>query len=224
MIPSSQCGDILKQIHWGHLGIQKCQFRTRETVYWPGISKAIENIVNNCETCHKFSANNRKQGPDGTLGLEIPMIPWPKLTMNIFTFDNNRYLVVVDYTSKFPLIRRLPSMTAWADTEMLKSIFTEYGLPTCIVSDNGPCYTSECFATEMHKLGIQHITTSPHHHQSNGLAEVYVKITKHILQKAKDTNEDLTFPWWCIKPLPLDLTNQAQWEYSMDIRHGVIYH
>ena len=42
----------------------------------------------------------------------------------------------------------------------------------------------------MHKLGIQHITTSPHHHHSNGLAEVYVKITKCILQKAKDTNED----------------------------------
>ena len=73
---------------------------------------------------------------------------------------------------------------------MLKSIFAEYGLPTCINSDRCPCYVSEYFAAEMHKLRIQHITTSPHHHQSNGLAEVYVKITKCIMQKAKDTKED----------------------------------
>ena len=81
-------------------------------------------------------------------------------------------------------------MTAQAVTEMLKSIKAEYGLPTCIISDNGPCYALEYFAAEMHKLRIQHIATSPHHNQSNGLAEVYVKITKHILQKAKDTSED----------------------------------
>ena len=35
-----------------------------------------------------------------------------------------------------------------------------------------------------------HITTSPHHHQSNGLAEVYVKIIKNVLSKAKETGQD----------------------------------
>ena len=96
VIPSPECDDILKQIHYGHLGINKCQLRTRETVYWPGISKAIENIVSNCETCLKFSANNRKQSPDGTLCHEIPTIPWSKHVIDIFTFANNNYLVVVD--------------------------------------------------------------------------------------------------------------------------------
>ena len=76
VISSSECDDILKQIHCGLLGIQICQLRARKTVYWPGFSKAIENIVSNCETCLKFSANNRKQSPDGTLGHEIPTIPW----------------------------------------------------------------------------------------------------------------------------------------------------
>ena len=39
------------------------------------------------------------------------------------------------------------------------------------------------------KLGITHITTSPHHHQSNGLAEGHVWIVKN-LSKAKETRED----------------------------------
>ena len=94
-------------------------------------------------------------------------------------------------------------MTAWAVTEMLKSISAEYGLLTCIISDNGPHYTLEYFATEMHKLRIQHITTSPHHHQSNGLGEMYVKITKHILQKAKDTNEDPHLAMMVYQTIPL---------------------
>ena len=35
-----------------------------------------------------------------------------------------------------------------------------------------------------------HTTTSPHHHQSNGLAEGYVKIIKNLLSKAKETGQD----------------------------------
>ena len=34
-------------------------------------------------------------------------------------------------------------------------------------------------------LGIMHITTSPHHHQSNGLAEGYMRIIKNLLSKGK---------------------------------------
>ena len=39
-------------------------------------------------------------------------------------------------------------------------------------------------------INITHVTTSPHHHQSNGLAEVYVQIVKNLLSKAKETGED----------------------------------
>ena len=35
-----------------------------------------------------------------------------------------------------------------------------------------------------------HITTSPHHHKSNGLAEGYVRIIKNLLSKAKETGQD----------------------------------
>ena len=57
------------------------------------------------------------------------------------------------------------------------------------VSDIG-CYTGDQFKTTMSHLGITHITTSPHHHQSNGLAEGCVKIIKNLLSKAKETGQD----------------------------------
>ena len=72
-------------------------------------------------------------------------------------------------------------MTAKVVTEHLKAIFSELDVPDVFVSDNRPCYNGEYFKAAMSKLGITHITTSPHHHQSNGLAEGYVQIVEKPL-------------------------------------------
>ena len=163
IIPTSERNDLLRQIHCGHLGTIKFQLCAKETIYWPGITKDIEDMVQNCETCLKFSANNCKPKPVNTLGHEVPTIPWTNLATDVFIFDNENHLLVVDYTSKFPVIHKLPSMTARVVTEIMKSIIS--------VSDNGPCYASEYFKQEMQKYDIQHIKTLPHHPQSNGFAE-----------------------------------------------------
>ena len=61
IIPISERNDLLRQIHHGHLGTIKCQLYAKETVYWPGITKDIEGMVQNCEVCLKFSPNNCKR-------------------------------------------------------------------------------------------------------------------------------------------------------------------
>ena len=38
VVPTALRSDILMKIHEGHLGILKCQERTRESVWWPGVS------------------------------------------------------------------------------------------------------------------------------------------------------------------------------------------
>ena len=92
--------------------------------------------------------------------------------------------------SHISVICQLTSMTAKVVTEHPKAIFSEHGVPDVLVSDNVPCYTGKYFKAAMSKLGITHITTSPHHHQSNGLAEGNVQIVKNLLSKAKETRED----------------------------------
>ena len=61
-------------------------------------------------------------------------------------------------------------MSAQSVTEHFKSIFSEYGWPDTLVSDNGPCYTAEMFTDLMKEYAVNHITSSPHYPQSNGLA------------------------------------------------------
>ena len=147
----------------------------------------LKELVTNCRVCLKYSQANCKDsksiGPP--LGQEIPTRPWVKLATDIFTFNNQNYLLIVDYMSRFPVIRHLSNMTAKMVAEHMNAIFSELGIPKTLVSDNRPCYTGDQFKKTMSHLGIMHITTSPHHHQSNRLAEGYVRIIKNLLSKAK---------------------------------------
>ena len=151
IIPDKDRPQILKQIHEGHLGIQKCLQRAKATVYWPRLYDELKDLVTNCAICLKYSASNRKDSTKigSPLGQEIPTEPWKKLATDLFTYDRANYLLVVDYTTKFPVVRKLTDLTARVVTEHMKAIFSEFGTPHSIVSDNGPCYAAQYFADAM---------------------------------------------------------------------------
>ena len=82
-------------------------------------------------------------------------------------------------------------MSAQHIAEHFKSIFSEYGWPDKLVSDNGPCYAAETFANLMKEHAMNHITSSPHYPQSNGLVEKFIQIVKNLFYKAKDEGTDI---------------------------------
>ena len=51
IIPGEKREEILKLIHEGHLGLNKCKMRAKETVYWLGINEQLEHLVLNCQLC-----------------------------------------------------------------------------------------------------------------------------------------------------------------------------
>ena len=147
IIPNSLQPELVEWIHEGHLGLEKCLARARSTVYWPNMQKNLTDKLQSCPSCLKYARANPKRRPDKTLplGPEIPLHPWLKLASDIFHFNGTDYLLVVDYISCFPVIRRLSSQTSKAVIEQLKSIFAEYGVPDTLITDNGPCYDSKEF-------------------------------------------------------------------------------
>ena len=111
--------------------------------------------------------------------------------MDLFHFEGDSYLLLLDYTSHFPIVHKLRSMTGKHIADHFKQIFAKYGWPDTIVSDNGPCYTSEIFKGLMKEYQVNHITSPPHYLQSNGLAEKYVQIVKNLFHKVKEEGQDL---------------------------------
>ena len=66
----------------------------------------------------------------------------------------------------------------------LGMIFTEFGRPFVLNSDNGPCYTSMEFHDFLEFYKIHHITNSLHYPQNNGFAEALVGISKKLMEKS----------------------------------------
>ena len=81
---------------------------------------------------------------------------------------------MVGYFSQFPIVRKLQSLHSMSVIKHLKEIFTEIGVPKCIVSDSGTQFTSQEFKDFMKIWGIQHRVTSPTNAQSNGQVECFV--------------------------------------------------
>ena len=191
VIPTKQQEAILKLIHKGHLGLNKCKLHAKETVYWPGLNDQLENLVLNCELCLKYSNSKHRQEPSLLLGEEVPLYPWTNLATDMFHLEGASYLLVVDYTGRFPVVCKLISMTGQHTASHFKLICSEYGWSETLVSDNGPCYTSEVFTNLMREYNVNHIKSSPHYPQSNGLAEKYVQLVKSLFYNAKEEGKDL---------------------------------
>ena len=155
-----------------------------------------------------------KQKPDTqyALGQRVPIFPWTKLATDLFHFEGHSYLLLVDYTSQFLVMRKLTSMMAHHIANHCKQIFAEYGWPDTLISDNGPCHTSKTFKELMAESHMNHITSSPHYPQSNGLAKKYVQIVKNLFHEPKEEGQDLYKCLMIYRNTPLSNTLQSLME------------
>ena len=154
------------------------KLRAKVTVYWPGLNDQLEKLILNCELCLKCSHAKDKPKPTTSLGQEIPMHPWSKLATDISHFEGAAYLLILDYTSRFPIACNLTSMTAIHVANQCKLWFLNMDGLIPNRSDNGPHYTSKAFTSVMQAFSVNHITSSLHYLQSNELAEKHVQIVK----------------------------------------------
>ena len=102
----------------------------------------------------------------------------------LFYWNRVDFLVVGDYFTKFLIIRKLPNSSTHAVIKELGMIFTEFGWPFVLRSDNGLCYSSKEFQQFLEFYQIHHSTSSPHYPQSNGFAEALVGISKKLMEKS----------------------------------------
>ena len=86
----------------------------------------------------------------------------------------------------------MPNITSAALVHVMNRIFMEWGPPHTIKTDNGTQYVSKEFLDFLGSHRIRLIISSPHHPQSNGLAEAYIKHAKNLIIKAFEAGK----PWF----------------------------
>ena len=83
-------------------------------------------------------------------------------------------------------MKLLTAATSTVTIEHLRGIFATHGLPEVLVTDNGTPFTSSEFEIFIVNNGIRHVTSSPYHPASNGLAERSVQTFKEHMKKISD--------------------------------------
>ena len=122
------------------------------------------------------------------------------------TFDGSEYLVIIDYYTKMPFVRKMPpSQCISAKTiASMKELFAEHGIPEVIRTDNGPQFASHLFAEFTKDWSIDHELSSPRNPRSNGQAEAAVKIVKGLLTRAKYSGQDPHLALLAYRSTPFD--------------------
>ena len=78
---------------------------------------------------------------------DIPVRPWDVISANMFYLDNKHCLCIVDFHSKFPIIKKTTDLSADSLILTCKIIFAEYGVPKKIMSDSGGNFVSDKLKT-----------------------------------------------------------------------------
>ena len=127
----------------------------------PSVSNEVDNFVKQCHTCSQRS----------TPPVE-PMIAsklrWQKVGADVFELEG---IKLVDYFSRYIEIVKLTSTTSGTIIFVLKTVFSRYGIPEQLISDNGPQFTSREMNMFSASYGFEHVMSIPHYPQRNGQAE-----------------------------------------------------
>ena len=120
---------------------------------------------------------------------EIPERPWAKIGVDLCKLKGRTLLVVCDYYSNFIEVEKIHASTTQGVSRVLKNLFSRYGIPDVVISDNGPQFLSSEFADFARDWCFTHTTTSPYYPQSNGKAENAVKTIKKLFTKCHQSGQ-----------------------------------
>ena len=105
------------------------------------------------------------------------------------SFGNQYILVAVDYVSKWVEAVALPTNKGKDVVRFIKkNIFSRFGVPRAILSDNGVHFQNYQFRSLLEKYGCKFKTGTPYRPQSSGQVEVSNREIKQILQKTVNSS------------------------------------
>lgn len=180
VIPRALQQQVLQMVHGapgvGHFGITKTLRRLQDRFYWGRCRRDVERFCRRCGTC------NAKKGPVGQTRAPLQQYrvgaPMERVGVDVVgplpvSEDGNRYiLTVMDYFTKWPEAYAIPNqLTSTIVDCLVDGMFTRFGVPEELHSDQGRNFESQVFGEVCRRLGVNKTRTTPLHPQSDGLVE-----------------------------------------------------
>lgn len=138
------------------------------------MDQKAELVVKNCFACQ---SNTPVTHLEPLRMSELPESPWHTVSADFYgPLPTGEYLlVIVDEYTRYPIVEAVRSISANTVTPVLDKIFSMFGIPRCLKTDNGPPFNSEHFSRFLTDMGCQHRKITPLWPQANGTAERFMR-------------------------------------------------
>ena len=137
------------------------------------MAKNVEKYCHECNKCQKSKLSMPQHAQ--LTSLPIGQL-WQMITVDILevplSANNNRYLLVVqDYYTKWADAIPLPDQTAFRITGELVKIFSTFGHPEILHSDQGCNFESSILAQTLQAFRVHKSRTTAYHPQGDCMVE-----------------------------------------------------
>ena len=222
-VPTTLRKEFVREQHslpaHGHQGVKRTFERMSRDYYFPGMRKAIETEIMECNECNKSKATHH--APYGLLkSPKVADKAWKSVAMDFIVklppsrepLTNIRYdaiLVITCRNSKYGYFIPYKEGSTANDFAyaFLRTIIANHGLPEEIISDRDKLWTSKFWTTLMAQLGANHKLSTAYHPQTDGQTERLNQTLEAYLRMYVNYDQD---NW--VEKLPL-----AQFAYNSSI-------
>ncbi|KAL8108294.1 hypothetical protein AgCh_024663 [Apium graveolens] len=159
----------------------------RRCFFWPTLFKNAHQFILKCDRYQRVGNMSKRDEMPPNVLLEVEVFDiWGIDFMGPFVSScNNQYILLeVDYASKWFEVKALPTNDVKVVLNFLhKQIFTRFGTPRVIISDEGSRFCNRKLTAMMQRYNVNHCIVTAYHPQTNGQAEVSNREIKRILEK-----------------------------------------
>ncbi|XP_066910175.1 uncharacterized protein [Clytia hemisphaerica] len=187
IIPPSLRAQTLDSLHAAHQSTGMMLSRAKSSVFWPGITKDIQQQRNNCNACNRNAPSQPSSPPYPT---PSPEYPFQLICADFFQYEGQHYLITVDRYSNWPTIDRAQEGSKGL-IDCLRKQFSTFGIPEELASDEGPEFKSHATTTFLKNWGVHQRFSSVAFPHSNCRAEIGVKTAKRLITDNTGPNGSL---------------------------------
>ena len=183
---------LMQDIHekCGHFGEKRTTHLVLTTYWWRGLWKDIQRYVRTCKTCDMINTSLNNSTPLlNPMPIQGLFYRWQvdlcgPFNNTLTQVHKNKYIMVcIESFSKnieiIPIPHKKTPFTAYAFEH---GVLGRYGSCAEVLTDQGKEFMGE-FQELLERYMIDHRVTSPHHPQTNGLAERLVQTIMGALTK-----------------------------------------
>merc|ERR1712237_17030 len=179
LIPASLRAQALDILHAGHSGTATMQNKAAHTLFWPGMTKEIEERRAMCRECTYRAPSQAAQPSQPPIA---PEHPFSHICGDFFSLNGHTYLAVCDRFSNWLSVGKFAKDDSKSVISFLKSYFARYGIAKELTTDGQTTLCSAEMEDFLTRWGVKHRISSAYHPLANKRAEVAVKQVKRLVE------------------------------------------